>query len=554
MKKSLSNEYKENIGNKKIDYDYNIDNFISPRGKNDLINSSSERKVYLENDNLFENIRVDLVQDIAAFDKNNENKPIDKNSINININNNNDYYGKIKKTNNKKIKNNNNIGNLIESSNSISKVTSEAKILVKDSTKIKNKDNKSIYSEEELDKVSIKSNELLNVFEKTKNFLGLGKKFSKNKFSYKRTLSNNIVGTFNRKKPIKKCQTTNDIKFNNIMNYTEKNDNCCICLTEIMEKFTLTCGDFFCRECIRNTILTAIKEIIHLDKLYCPTCNVPIEDNIIKKLLTEEEYEKYRKLITKIEGLKNKACIPCPYPDCPGWSEENKSNNKIVYCINGHTFCKKCQKVINTNFKGKNKKHKCYENISEEENQTLQFFKKNKSFRKCPNCQSMVVREGGGCNNMTCTNVWCGYEFCWICNRKYDDSHYKNPLSMCFGLSDMNYDGKLAKYSRMRFFRCMLIFMLIIFIILPIIIVFFSVFVSCFYIISFVLDGSAMKNIKLKSIFAHKLFYKTVYGFYVAIGFAYIPIGYMFLVLFIIFAPIICIIKNLREKSDEDLE
>ena len=265
-----------------------------------------------------------------------------------------------------------------------------------------------------------------------------------------------------------------------------------------------------------------MKKISDLDLLQCPTCNEQIEKNTIKKLLTEEEYQKYQVLITRIEGLKNKNkdYIPCPYPDCPGWADKNEFNdNIIVYCQYEHTFCKKCSNIVDNSFR-QNNEHKCNENITEEEQQTLQLFKDNKNYRKCPNCQSLVVREGGGCNNMTCTNIWCGYEFCWICNRKFEDSHYRNPLSMCFGLSEMNYDGKLAKYSRVRFFRCMLIFMLIIFVILPVIIVFFSVFEVCLFIISFVLDGSFMKNIKLKSLYTHKFFYKIVYAFFIAIGIA----------------------------------
>ena len=78
------------------------------------------------------------------------------------------------------------------------------------------------------------------------------------------------------------------------INFLEKNDNCSICLQEIKEKFTLICGDFFCRECIRDTIITAIKEISNLDKLHCPTCNEHIEENTIKKLLTEEEFQTYQ--------------------------------------------------------------------------------------------------------------------------------------------------------------------------------------------------------------------------------------------------------------------
>jgi hypothetical protein len=339
-------------------------------------------------------------------------------------------------------------------------------------------------------------------------------------------------------------------------NVLEKNDNCTICMSEIKEKYTLICGDFFCRECIKDTILTAMKEILSLDRLSCPTCNELIEENTIKKLLSEEEFNKYQTLMIKITGLKNKDkdLVPCPYPDCPGWARENQSSNNIIFCQYGHTFCKKCQNVLDKKYRQNNCEHICNENITHEENETLAFFKENINYRKCPNCQSMVVREGGGCNNMTCTNVWCGYEFCWICNKKYDESHYKNPLSMCFGLGETKTDGKLAKYKRVRFFRCLLIFVLLIFVIFPIVLVFFSVFEASLFIVTFVLDGSAMKNIKLKSICTHKFFYKVTYGFFIVISIAYIPLGYLSIVVFTIAMPIYCVANKIRNRNEEDLE
>ena len=551
VRKSFTNEYKNKTKIKKIES--NIENILSPKGRSILINKSSERQNYLEDSNLFNNNKINLEKEQETIKNNmsDDNNSIDKNSIIIDFSKN-DYFDKNRKisfkSKRKKLNKNSNI--LVESSNNLSHINSEVKVDIDN-----NREKKISFDfEDEDDKISHKSNKLLDVFEKTKNFLGLGKKPSQKDFFNHKTTSNNIGEVNNNGNGKNQYTKEGKLRQKKLKNYSEKNDNCSICLQEIKEKFTLTCGDFFCRYCMRNLILEGIKKIANLDKLCCPACNDKIKEDTIKKLLTEEEFETYQKLITKIEGLKIKERIPCPYPDCPGWAEESQSSHNILCCINGHDFCKKCQEIVDFNSKDQNNKHKCYENISEEEYQTMQFFKKNKSFRKCPNCQSMVVREGGGCNNMTCTNIWCGYEFCWICNRKYDESHYKNPLSMCFGLSEMKDDGKLAKYSRMRFFRCMFIFILIIFIILPIILVFFSIFEAFLYIISFVLDGSAMKNIKLKSVFAHKIFYKLVYGFFIAIGFAYIPIGYLSLVLFALAAPIICIINNFREKNDEELE
>ena len=564
FKKELSKEYKDKKSKKSKMNDYNnskIEN-ISPRGKKDLINKSTERKINIDDyDNIEKQIKLDNNklnvddQDEIKTNINIEDQYIDKNNFIIDINNNNEFTRKKSKDSSKysKKKQNNNPNILIESSN----INSEIKL--DSDNKEKNKIDKieliNVSRDEEEDKVSNKSNKsnkLLEVFNETKKFLGFGR--TNTQLNKRRSLSkeveNNILG---RNQSIKTKESK--LKAKNLKNFSEKNDNCSICLQEIKEKFTLICGDFFCRDCMRSTILTAIKEISNLDKLHCPTCNEHIEENTIKKLLTEEEFQKYQTLMTKIEGLKNhKDYIPCPYPDCPGWVDKNQFNdNNIIYCQYEHTFCKKCLNIVDNTFR-QNNMHKCFDHNTAEENQMIKFLKENKNYRKCPNCQSLVVREAGGCNNMTCTNVWCGYEFCWICNRKYEDSHYRNPISMCFGLSEMNIDGKLAKYSRVRFFRCLLIFMLIIFVILPVIIVFFSVFEVCLYIISFVLDGSGMKNIKLKSLYAHKFFYKVVYAFYISIGIAFIPIGYMSLAVFSVLLPAVCIYSKIKKNNEEELE
>lgn len=545
----FNNEYidKNKKMKKQISSDYNkINRLISQHG------NSSERKIDIDDSIIYENQKEinnnknnqNNLED-AKTDINNDNDFFDKNNFIIDIKKS-DELLKNKRHSLKQTKNKNNEINLIESTN----LNSETKFIIENN---KNRTNNELIciskeNEKEEDKESHKSNNLFDVFKETKKLLGFGRNSTLLKG---RTLSNNNGNLDNK---FLRNTTTRDLKIlqKKSKNFLEKNDNCSICLNEIKEKFTLICGDFFCRDCIRETIITAMKAISNLDKLHCPTCNEHIEENTIKKLLNEEEFKQYKKLITRIEGLKNKDYLPCPYPDCPGFADISQFNhNNIIYCQNNHNFCKKCLKVLDNSALNE---HKCNENLFGEEEETMRFFKENKNYRKCPNCQTMVVREGGGCNNMTCTNVWCGYEFCWICNRKYDDSHYKNPLSMCFGLSEMNYEGRLAKYSRVRFCRCMFIFILIIFVILPVIIVFFSLFEVCLYIISFVLDGSAMKNIKLKSLFAHKFFYKIVYLFFIAIGVAYIPLGYMSLAVFFVASPVFCICNRLKIKNDEELD
>jgi len=527
-----------------------VDKIYSPfyeknKGMNNLITKNEEKKSSLDNLSRGgtktkikydqDEIKTNFNMEEDSFKNSNNNnisKPSQKiKERKIEINDSNISNKKPGHFNIKKYNNNSKEEEMQESSN----INSEMKLSVTEKGD-KEEESKNSFSDKEGNE---KNNAVFDIVNQTKKFFGFGKKSSKNRegMNNKRTHSAHYL-------------RGSKIKKGNKINYAE--NNCSICFQEIKEKFTLICGDFFCSGCIRETILTAMKEISNLDKLSCPTCKEPIEINTIKKLLTEDEFDNYKYLMTKIEGYRNEEFIPCPFPDCPDFAPENQFNGNIVICQNGHTFCKKCLTILDKNMK--ENEHKCFENISEEEQKTLDFFKKNKNYRKCPKCQNRVVREGGECNNMTCTNIWCGYEFCWICMGKYEDSHYKNPISMCFGLGEVDNDRKLLKYSRIRFCRCVLIFLLLIFIILPVVITFFSVFISVIYVLAFVLDGSHMKHTRLKNETANKFFYKIVYAFFLCISIAFIPFGYVALVIVIIGSPILCIYNKIKKKNGEEME
>ena len=346
--------------------------------------------------------------------------------------------------------------------------------------------------------------------------------------------------------------TTNKNAFyylNNLHKFN--NENCVLCLEKIYEKFTLLCGDFFCRQCIRGFILDCLNDFSKFDKMRCPTCKEPIEKTTIEKLLTPDELKKYEKLELKIKGLTHKDLIPCPYPDCEGFAE-NKVKTLILKCQFNHIFCTKCLHIINEMFlTDKKMKHICTYDIEEEE--TFKYLNENKLIRKCPNCKTWVQKAPGGCNNMRCTNIWCHYEFCWICGKAYDSNHYKNPLSTCFGLSVADSENKFTKNKNVRILRLMFIILFIIFIILPIILVLFSVFETSLYVITFVLDGSAMKYIKLHSKFAHQIFYKFAVLFYFTIAIGLIPVGYISICGLIIITPIILIRNKIMKKKLEDI-
>ena len=333
-------------------------------------------------------------------------------------------------------------------------------------------------------------------------------------------------------------------------NYELKNENCAICLGIIKEKFTLICGDFFCRECISEMVKQCLRDISKFDKMLCPLCQEQIEENTLKKLFSKKEFEFYRKTCIKIKGIKDKNLIPCPYPDCEGFAEKSSSNKNNIYCCqNNHPFCGKCKEVVPLYFlKEEENSHKCTKKYDE----NLKYFHSNKNIKKCPNCDCWVQKEETSCNNMTCSNIWCKFEFCWICGKAYEENHYKNPLSMCFGLAESDTENDFTRGKGIRFIRCVFIFLLIILIILPIIIILFSIIEMFLYIIVFVLDGSALKYIKLKTKCAHRLFYKISILFYLWLSLALIPVGYISLALIVISIPFFCLIKRNKTEYEYD--
>ena len=68
-----------------------------------------------------------------------------------------------------------------------------------------------------------------------------------------------------------------------ILSKNIKNDHCEICLREIQEKYTLVCGDYFCRECLYEMIKSILNCISDFDKIRCHKCKEPIEENTLKR-------------------------------------------------------------------------------------------------------------------------------------------------------------------------------------------------------------------------------------------------------------------------------
>ena len=332
---------------------------------------------------------------------------------------------------------------------------------------------------------------------------------------------------------------------NAYIDYLQRNEKCEICLEDIKDKYTLVCGDFFCRECLRQQILYCMNDLAGFENIVCPNCKEPINENTISDLLNNDEYKKYNSIKMKIEYLYNKRLRPCPYPDCDAFGIIVNKDDKILICQNKHYFCGDCLEVINE--RNINNGHTCVNKYPE----TTNYLLNEKTIRKCPQCGTWVQREEGGCNYFRCTNNWCRYQFCWICGQKYDSSHYQNPLSMCFGLSRAKEGLNISSSKKCLMVRCIIIFLLIILVLLPIFLAFFSFVEMFLYTGIFVFDGKEVRFVDIKHRLLKKIFYAFLILFYVIMAMAMLSLGYISILIFIIIIPILVIYKKCKKHSQD---
>lgn len=319
-----------------------------------------------------------------------------------------------------------------------------------------------------------------------------------------------------------------------------KIDYCDICFGDIKNKFILSCGDFYCKECIKMHVRGCLQNISLFKNLRCPKtiCNDKIREIDIEKLFSNEEFEIYLNSKAKFEGFSDNNMMPCPIPDCEGFGKKAEIRDGFIKCSKNHKFCERCLKEAHVN-------KKCIKTTD----YSMQIMSQFKQIKKCPNCKTLVEKQEG-CNNVTCGNIWCNFTFCWVCMKSYDKNHYSNPLSPCFGMQELQSNSRFAKHKCLRISKCLLIFILML-AILPIVILLFSFFALVGYILAFVLDGSAVKNLKLKTERKQKIFRFLIYSIYSWISIFSLPVGYWALFVLIISSPFIFIYKKIKHVDNE---
>lgn len=195
-------------------------------------------------------------------------------------------------------------------------------------------------------------------------------------------------------------------------------NSCQICY-ESKEIEHLTCSHGFCIECLELYLKDKVldgKVLI----MKCPVteCLVPMNQEMIRRLLDDEWYEKYSFIREKKIKESNIYFRWCPERNCSG-SDEFKGNNKLVCGVCKNEFCFLCSEKWH--------KGKC-KNLFGVNGKEFTGWAREKNVKLCPQCR-MPVEKNGGCENMNCTK--CGLGFCWLCMQSTLVHNYDN----CFRYS-----------------------------------------------------------------------------------------------------------------------
>ena len=179
------------------------------------------------------------------------------------------------------------------------------------------------------------------------------------------------------------------------------------------------CEDTYCSHCWFSYLQSKIDEGFGNIKCMNFNCKENLNDEFIKSIIKDNNklMEKYNKFSLKMEILNNKNKKFCPVKNCDSYGEKT-SKNKYVICKKGHKFCFNCLKNWHGN-----------EECEKKEEEDFKIWKKGKIIKQCPNCK-MWTEKNEGCNHMTCAE--CKYQWCWLCNGKYEYGHYAKGT--CNGL------------------------------------------------------------------------------------------------------------------------
>ncbi|VEL32729.1 unnamed protein product [Protopolystoma xenopodis] len=187
------------------------------------------------------------------------------------------------------------------------------------------------------------------------------------------------------------------------------------------ESNSLDCGHSYCPSCWQRYIVCKIMDENQGDRISCPTpnCEAILDDSIVFRFIQDQPIvrRRFQKLITNSFVAHNRALTWCPGTDC-GYAVRSLGGPRArqAVCSNcNESFCFACgqpwhEPVLCDRLR------QWLRRIEDDAGTSTWIVANTK---ECPKCRA-VIEKNGGCNHMTCKNLNCKYDFCWVCLDRWE--------------------------------------------------------------------------------------------------------------------------------------
>lgn len=242
--------------------------------------------------------------------------------------------------------------------------------------------------------------------------------------------------------------------------FNQKMFNCGICFSEKFGSDCLyfkVCNHVYCNDCMASYFTIQIRD----GSVQCLSCPEPKCASVatpeqVKKLVGEEEFARYDRLLlqSSLDGMPD--VVYCPRSVCRG-AVMLEPETKLAICPTcKFAFCHVCNRgyhgvsacqakieelmglrdeYLSASPNGKTFLEQRYgKHVIQrivEESYSSEWLKDN--CKTCPSCGTNIQKIDG-CNKMTCTN--CKQYFCWLCLHMLPKAdpygHFSNRSSPCF--------------------------------------------------------------------------------------------------------------------------
>lgn len=175
------------------------------------------------------------------------------------------------------------------------------------------------------------------------------------------------------------------------------------------------CSHSFCGMCLSTYITSKVLE--HEVPIMCcsPDCSEPVSLKLIQHLAGQDVAEAHERHLAEA-AIENR--VFCPYAGCSAVFELDEEVADVMCLECRRLFCASCRVRWHDGLSCEEYRQ-LPEDLRSPEDVALLHVARNKAWRSCPECRSLISKVEGDCNWMRCR---CGCAFCFKCGNEYTDN------------------------------------------------------------------------------------------------------------------------------------